>query len=74
MPYSLVQLAPGAYGLLLNNVVMESVVRNGLASPIPGQRNYSEIRRRVRARRRSRKLNTASPAWSSYVSGSATPS
>lgn len=74
MPYSLIQLARGAYDLLLNNTVMGSLVRNGsrqpyswtaelLGDPPQGERPapFTEIER-------------TSPAWSSYVSGSATPS
>jgi hypothetical protein len=33
MTYSLIQLAPGAYDLLLNDAVMGSVVRNGSRQP-----------------------------------------
>jgi len=33
MTYSLIQLAPGAYDLLLNGEVMGSVVRTGYRSP-----------------------------------------
>ena len=33
MTYSLIQLAPGAYDLLLNGAVMGSVVRNGSRQP-----------------------------------------
>ena len=33
MTYSLIQLAPGAYDLLLNGEVMGSVVRNGSQQP-----------------------------------------
>jgi hypothetical protein len=33
MTYSLIQLAPGAYDLLLNGEVMGSVVRNGARQP-----------------------------------------
>ena len=34
MTYSLIQLAPGAYDLLLNGEVMGSVVRNSSASAL----------------------------------------
>ena len=70
MTYRLIQLAPGAYDLLLNGEVMGSVVRNGSLQPYTWTAELLEdVPRSRRTQLLSSKSNKTSQLWKSSALG-----
>jgi hypothetical protein len=72
MTYRLIQLAPGAYDLVLNNTVVASVVRNGSRQPYTWTAELPEDLKRNKRPSSCRRLSMVSRPWMSCVLGSAT--